>query len=140
MGGLPALVARIGRLGKGGQAAHGRFRICLPCLGAVSGSLHDAPVGFRFFEFANFEALDNLLGVPGAEIRHSVGSETPLMTEDPYANVRHPMYRAAFFLTFSSLLIALPVRSGTFVRLTPSRRRRLAPVWEQRMPAPPAGR
>jgi protein-S-isoprenylcysteine O-methyltransferase Ste14 len=57
-----------------------------------------------FFEFATFEGLDQLLGVAGS-LSHSVGSETPLMTEGPYARVRHPMYRAAFFVVFSSLLI-----------------------------------
>ena len=80
----------------------------MPTLCWRQGPAHAASVllsVFAFFEFANCEALDNLLGVPGAEISHSVGSETPLMTEGPYANVRQPMYRAAFFLTFSSLLI-----------------------------------
>jgi protein-S-isoprenylcysteine O-methyltransferase Ste14 len=57
-----------------------------------------------FFEFATFEGLDQLLGVAGS-LSHSVGSETPLMTEGPYASVRHPMYRAAFFVTFSSPLL-----------------------------------
>jgi protein-S-isoprenylcysteine O-methyltransferase Ste14 len=58
-----------------------------------------------FFEFATFEVLGRLLGMPGTELSHTVGTETPLMTEGPYAQVRHPMYRAAVFLTFSSLLI-----------------------------------
>jgi len=58
-----------------------------------------------FFEFATFEGLANLLGMPGTEISHTVGAETPLMTEGPYAVVRHPMYRAAFFIAFCSLLI-----------------------------------
>ncbi|TDI95810.1 MAG: isoprenylcysteine carboxylmethyltransferase family protein [Deltaproteobacteria bacterium] len=58
-----------------------------------------------FFEFATFESLGSLLGMPGSELSHSVGAETPLMTEGPYASVRHPMYRAAFFYAFSSLLI-----------------------------------
>ncbi len=58
-----------------------------------------------FFEFATFESLGSLLGLPGSELSHSVGAETPLMTEGPYARVRHPMYRAAFFYAFSSLLI-----------------------------------
>jgi protein-S-isoprenylcysteine O-methyltransferase Ste14 len=58
-----------------------------------------------FFEFATFESLGNLVGMPGSELSHSVGSETPLMTEGPYASVRHPMYRAASFIVFSSLLI-----------------------------------
>jgi protein-S-isoprenylcysteine O-methyltransferase Ste14 len=58
-----------------------------------------------FFEFATFEGLGSLLGLPGCSLSHSVGAETPLMTEGPYAQVRHPMYRAAVFLYFSSLLI-----------------------------------
>jgi protein-S-isoprenylcysteine O-methyltransferase Ste14 len=58
-----------------------------------------------FFEFANFEAIGSLLGKPGTELSHSVGEETPIMQEGSYASVRHPMYRAAFFITFSSLLV-----------------------------------
>jgi protein-S-isoprenylcysteine O-methyltransferase Ste14 len=58
-----------------------------------------------FFEFATFEGLAALIGLPGVELSHSVGSETPLMTEGPYARVRHPMYRAAFFANACSLLI-----------------------------------
>jgi len=58
-----------------------------------------------FFEFANFETIGGLLGKPGTILSHSVGSETPIMKEGPYASVRHPMYRAAFFLAFSSLLV-----------------------------------
>jgi len=58
-----------------------------------------------FFEFATFESLSNLLGVPGAELSHTSGGETPLMREGPYAKVRHPMYRAFFYLAFSSLLV-----------------------------------
>ena len=60
---------------------------------------------FGFFEFANFSVLGSLLGVPGTELSHSTGDETPLLSEGPYASVRHPMYRAFFFLAFSSLLI-----------------------------------
>jgi protein-S-isoprenylcysteine O-methyltransferase Ste14 len=58
-----------------------------------------------FFEFATFEAIGGLLGKPGTVLSHSVGGETPILKEGPYASVRHPMYRAAFFLTFSSLLV-----------------------------------
>ena len=58
-----------------------------------------------FFEFATFETLESLLGVPGAPLAYSVGSETPLLTTGAYAQVRHPMYRAAFFLAFASLLV-----------------------------------
>jgi protein-S-isoprenylcysteine O-methyltransferase Ste14 len=60
---------------------------------------------FGFFEFVNFEVLASMLGVPGAPLAYSTGSETPLLTTGPYAQVRHPMYRAAFFIAFSSLLI-----------------------------------
>jgi protein-S-isoprenylcysteine O-methyltransferase Ste14 len=58
-----------------------------------------------FFEFANFEVIGGLLGKPGTDLSHSVGNETPIMREGSYASVRHPMYRAAFFITFSSLLV-----------------------------------
>jgi protein-S-isoprenylcysteine O-methyltransferase Ste14 len=58
-----------------------------------------------FYEFASFAGLDQLLGASSAGLSHSVGSETPLMTDGPYAGVRHPMYRAAFFATFVSLLV-----------------------------------
>jgi protein-S-isoprenylcysteine O-methyltransferase Ste14 len=58
-----------------------------------------------FFEFATFAGLAQLLGMPGSELSHSVGAETPLMTDGPYAEVRHPMYRAAFFATIGSLVM-----------------------------------
>ena len=58
-----------------------------------------------FFEFATFESLGNLVGMPGSQLSHSVGGETPLMREGPYARVRHPMYRAAVFIVFASLLV-----------------------------------
>jgi len=58
-----------------------------------------------FFEFATFEGLNSLLGMPGSQLSHSVGAETPLMTEGPYTQVRHPMYRAAFYLAFCSLIV-----------------------------------
>ena len=60
---------------------------------------------FAFFEFANFSVLGSLLGLQGTELSHTTGGETPLLTEGPYASVRHPMYRAFFYLAFSSLLI-----------------------------------
>jgi len=58
-----------------------------------------------FYEFATFETLSSLVGMPGAPLAYSVGSETPLMTTGGYSQVRHPMYRAAFFTCFASLLI-----------------------------------
>ncbi|HXV73109.1 MAG TPA: isoprenylcysteine carboxylmethyltransferase family protein [Sphingomonadales bacterium] len=60
---------------------------------------------FMFFEFATIPVVDGLLGVPGAAMSHSVGKETPLMTEGSYASVRHPMYRGAVIYCFGSLLI-----------------------------------
>ena len=57
-----------------------------------------------FYEFATFAGLDQLLGIAPA-LSHSVGAESRLMTDGPYASVRHPMYRAAFFATFASLLV-----------------------------------
>lgn len=58
-----------------------------------------------FFEFATFDSLGGLLGMPGSELSHSVGAEAPLLSEGPYASVRHPMYRAFCFLALSSLVI-----------------------------------
>lgn len=60
---------------------------------------------FGFFEFATFDALDSLVGMPGTEISHTVSADTPLFTEGSYARVRHPMYRAGFLMGFVSLLI-----------------------------------
>ncbi len=60
-----------------------------------------------FFEFATFEVLGSLVGMPGSQLFHSTGAETPLLAEGPYASVRHPMYRALSFLAFSSLMIHL---------------------------------
>ena len=58
-----------------------------------------------FFEFATFDNLAALVAVPGVELSHTAGAETPLLTEGPYAQVRHPMYRAFFYLGASSLLM-----------------------------------
>jgi protein-S-isoprenylcysteine O-methyltransferase Ste14 len=58
-----------------------------------------------FFEGASRPALDGMLGVPGAVMHLSHGSETPLNTEGPYAQVRHPMYRAALLAGVSTLLM-----------------------------------
>lgn len=60
---------------------------------------------FAFFEYATLDKLAMLVAVPGHELSHTTGTETPLMTEGPYAEVRHPMYRAFFFLALSSLLM-----------------------------------
>ena len=58
-----------------------------------------------FFEFATIERLSMMVAVPGHEVSHSAGMETPLMSEGSYAQVRHPMYRAFFYLAASSLLM-----------------------------------
>ena len=58
-----------------------------------------------FFQGVSFAMLDGLLGVPGAAGQFSHGAETPLVTEGPYAEVRHPMYRAATLVSVCSLVI-----------------------------------
>ena len=58
-----------------------------------------------FFNGLSFSAIDGLLGVPGSVSAYSHGPETPLFTEGPYAQVRHPMYRAALLAGICSLLI-----------------------------------
>ena len=58
-----------------------------------------------FYQGATREGLDGLLGVPGSLGRYSHGPETPLFTEGPYTQVRHPMYRAAILAGLSTLLI-----------------------------------
>lgn len=58
-----------------------------------------------FFVGATREGLDGLVGVPGSTARYSHGPETPLFIEGPYADVRHPMYRAALLGGLSTLLI-----------------------------------
>jgi methanethiol S-methyltransferase len=86
-----------------------------------------------FFEFATFDTLNSLLGVPGAPLAYSVGGETPLMTTGTYAQVRHPMYRAAFFLAFASLLIHpnasqllfAALVAGSFIAFIPFEERQL---------------
>lgn len=72
----------------------GYLGLCCVLLGVVA-----------FFEFATFESLSALVAMPGAAISHTAGAETPLLTEGPYAKVRHPMYRAAALYTLASLLI-----------------------------------
>lgn len=60
---------------------------------------------FGFFEGQTFASLGGFLGVPGNEMSHSHSEETPLLTEGSYAQVRHPMYRAAIFLGASSIIM-----------------------------------
>ena len=60
---------------------------------------------FMFFEYANFGAINALFGVSKDAMSHTAGAETPLMTEGSYAQVRHPMYRAAIVLYMSSFIM-----------------------------------
>lgn len=60
---------------------------------------------FIFFEYMDHDAIYNFLGVPGSDISHSAGTETPLMTAGSYAKVRHPMYSGAMVLGTGGLLI-----------------------------------
>ncbi len=70
-----------------------------------------------FFEFADFAGLRGLIGMPGSEITHTVGGETPLQTEGPYASVRHPMYRAAVLMGLASLIIFPNAGQALFVAM-----------------------
>jgi protein-S-isoprenylcysteine O-methyltransferase Ste14 len=60
---------------------------------------------FMFFEYANFGAINALFGVSKDAMSHTAGAETPLMTEGSYAQVRHPMYRAALVLYLASVIM-----------------------------------
>jgi protein-S-isoprenylcysteine O-methyltransferase Ste14 len=84
----------------------------------MPGPVWNAPEWLRFIGMLGFilamigllqglplAALDGVFAVPGAKMSHSHGAETPLMTEGPYAIVRHPMYRTAIFAAVCSILI-----------------------------------
>jgi len=58
-----------------------------------------------FFEGSTIPMLDGLFGMPGSTMSHSHGEETPLLTEGPYARVRHPHYQAVVLACAASLLI-----------------------------------
>lgn len=58
-----------------------------------------------FFDGISFAAIDGLLGIPGSVSAYSHGPETRLLTDGPYAQVRHPMYRAAILAGLCGLLI-----------------------------------
>jgi protein-S-isoprenylcysteine O-methyltransferase Ste14 len=58
-----------------------------------------------FFEGSTPKLLDGLFGMPGAAMSHSHGEETPLLTDGPYARVRHPHYQAVVLACASTLLI-----------------------------------
>jgi protein-S-isoprenylcysteine O-methyltransferase Ste14 len=57
------------------------------------------------FEGATTATVDGLLGVPGAVKAYSHGADTALFTEGQYAQVRHPMYRAAIIAAAGTLLV-----------------------------------
>jgi protein-S-isoprenylcysteine O-methyltransferase Ste14 len=57
------------------------------------------------FEGVTTPMIDGLLGVPGSVKAYSHGPEAPLFTEGPYAQVRHPMYRAFLLIGLASLVI-----------------------------------
>lgn len=86
-----------------------------------------------FFQGVTFAMIDGLLGVPGAAGAYSHGAQTPLFTEGSYAQVRHPMYRAAVLAGLSSLLIHpslaqifwVALIGGTFVGFIPVEERQL---------------
>ena len=58
-----------------------------------------------FFEGSTREQINGLLGVPGAGVWYTHDDTSPLRTDGPYAQVRHPMYRAVVFIGASALLI-----------------------------------
>jgi protein-S-isoprenylcysteine O-methyltransferase Ste14 len=58
-----------------------------------------------FFQTTRFEDLSSFVGMPGSELSYSVGTETPLLTDGPYAKVRHPMYQSAILGYAASLVI-----------------------------------
>jgi protein-S-isoprenylcysteine O-methyltransferase Ste14 len=58
-----------------------------------------------FFQGATSESLDGLVGVPGNQLRYSHDEVTPLFTDGPYAEVRHPMYRGAILLGICALVM-----------------------------------
>jgi protein-S-isoprenylcysteine O-methyltransferase Ste14 len=88
---------------------------------------------FAFFEGVTFAGLDGLLGVPGSQMTHSHGTETPLLREGQYARVRHPMYRAALLMGTSAFLLHPNAAQllwsimigGTFVAFIPIEERQL---------------
>lgn len=57
-----------------------------------------------FFQGMTVEMLDGLLGVPGTSVQYSHGAQTPLLTEGPYAQVRHPAYRAVVLMGIAGLV------------------------------------
>lgn len=81
------------------------FDYVLPTAVRFAGTIGFLLSVLLFYEGFTFASIDSLLGVPGSQLSHTHGAETPLFVEGQYAQVRHPMYRAAIFLGLSSLLI-----------------------------------
>ena len=57
-----------------------------------------------FVEGSTFESLKAFAGTPGTEQTHGA-ADVPLQVKGSYAKVRHPMYRGAVLMGFSSLLL-----------------------------------
>src|SRR5262245_40860449 len=80
-----------------------------------------------FFQFTKFADIGSFLGMPGSDLSHSAGAETPRMTDGPYAGVRHPMYQAALIAYCVSLsihpnagqLLFVVLLSATFIGFIP---------------------
>ena len=58
-----------------------------------------------FLEGATFDALNGLLGIPGAGQTHTAAGTTPLLTTGSYAKIRHPMYRGATLMSLASVVV-----------------------------------
>lgn len=59
---------------------------------------------FGFLEGGTFQSFGEFLGV-GDATSHGASADVPLNTTGSYASVRHPMYRAAFFMCLASVII-----------------------------------
>lgn len=60
---------------------------------------------FGFLEGGTFQSFGEFLGISDDSVSHGAAAEAPLNTNGSYASVRHPMYRAAFFMCLASVLI-----------------------------------
>ncbi|MGQ0615222.1 MAG: methyltransferase family protein [Planctomycetaceae bacterium] len=88
---------------------------------------------FLFFHGITMPMIDGLLGVPGSVQGYSHGADTPLFTEGAYAQVRHPMYRAAVLAGLASLfihpnagqLLWVGLTGGTFIGFIPVEERQM---------------
>jgi protein-S-isoprenylcysteine O-methyltransferase Ste14 len=86
-----------------------------------------------FFEGVTTPMIDGLLGVPGSVKAYSHGPEAPLFTDGPYAQVRHPMYRAFILAGLASLLIHPHTSQLLFVALIGTTFIAFIPVEEAQM-------